>query len=349
MAIPLCYCGFEEPDIATILARGWTITGTPIPTIAQRARTVGGFGGNQSLEILSTEEISTPVFNAGTPTTSRWSFHRVYCVNASTYAVLQTFRLAGTDQYTIELNTVTGTITHRRGGPAGTVIQVDPFAWMLGRWYLIEVELDAANAGSCTVYVDRSATAASTFTGDTQDLASAGWDQIRFAVNPGYGESYIDDVLVFDSADGRAANDWYCLPHVRPNAAGTATNLTSSSGSANYLNVDEAGAPTTTDYNSATVLGQLDYYQHAGLTPTDASDYLGIVPLMYSSVDNTGTILQARGVIQSGASPANGTYQTVTGLFTYVLLDDFFDFDPATATAWTTAGIDAAEVGVQFN
>lgn len=349
MAIPLCYCGFEEPDIATITARGWVTTGTPIPTTAQRARTVAGFGGNQSLEILSAEAINTPTFNTGTPTTSRWFFHRVYFASTGTTVVSQTFRLAGSDQYTIQFNPLDGTIVHRRGGTAGTVVRTDPYPWVLGRWYLVEISLDAANAGSCSVYVNRSATSSSTFAGDTQNLGSAGWDQIRFSVNAGSAQIYIDDVLVFNSATGRAANDWYCLPLVRPDGAGTVTGLASSSGNPNYQNVDEAGAPTTADYNRATAAGHLDYYQYAAMAPTGAGAFLGIAPLMYASIDNTGAITQARGVIQSGASPAAGAYQTITGLFQYVLTDDFFDVDPATAVAWTEAGINAAEAGVQFN
>ncbi len=52
-----------------------------------------------------------------------------------------------------------------------------------------------------------------------------------------------------------------------------------------------------------------------------------------------------RALIRSGATTANGATR-VLGT-SYALYDDRFETDPATGTAWTKAGVDALEAGVE--
>ena len=52
-----------------------------------------------------------------------------------------------------------------------------------------------------------------------------------------------------------------------------------------------------------------------------------------------------RTVLKSGATTASGATRLLGT--TYALHDDRFEVDPATGTAWTRAGVDALQAGVE--
>ena len=61
--------------------------------------------------------------------------------------------------------------------------------------------------------------------------------------------------------------------------------------------------------------------------------------------DDAGSRSLQAVLMKSGATTANGATR-VLGT-SYALYDDRFEVDPATGVAWTKAGIDALEAGVE--
>ncbi len=154
------------------------------------------------------------------------------------------------------------------------------------------------------------------------------------------GGVFIDDLLVLDSVAGRPTNNWYCKM-VRPTGNGGLTQWTPSAG-ANWENVDET-TPDGTTYNSEATVGEIDRYTNGalGYTPTAI---LGIQECLHMT--KGGTMQRGRANLISGASVATGTYQDLSGS-QFAAIYDFFDTDPATAAAWSAAGVNAVQIGPQ--
>lgn len=342
MAVPLLAEGFELPTLSMLASAGWYLGTNTLDTVTVAKTSVTNLGGAQSLQMPVTGDmIRSPFFNVASPTTSRWLFfHWRWNNNIVMYV---TFGLTGGNQWSVVFDPAAGTIEQRRGSNSSTLVRTDPYAFALGIWYTFEVELDAANAGRCRVYINQSATPASdTGAGiDTQALSSPGWNGLVWdTVGAGSNYGNLDDVLVFDSVAGRATANWFGAM-VRPTGNGGLVQWTPSAGT-NYQNVDEA-SPDGTTYNSETTVGEIDRYTNAALgwTPTAI---LGIQEALH--LTKAGTMQRGRANLLSGASTATGTYQDLPGM-QFGTIYDFFDVDPATAAAWTIGAVNAVQVGPQ--
>ena len=153
-----------------------------------------------------------------------------------------------------------------------------------------------------------------------------------------------DDLYVCDGS-GAAANNYLGPLTVvvkLPDSAGTTTNFTPSTG-ANWQNVDDALQNADTDYNAETTIGELDLYNVAALGVTGVVKGVQLGLCVRSAGSGGETVSP---MYRISAVNYTGTAVAVTTSYAYYL--DPRAVSPATAVAWTTAEIDAAEFGLKL-
>lgn len=189
--------------------------------------------------------------------------------------------------------------------------------------------------------------------GSSVDTKNGGTKTTFDTVYIGFGgdgndQCKIDDIYVCNNA-GSVNNDFHgdCrIEALYPNGNGTSSQFTGSDGNStdNYLLVDEAGAPGTADYVQDNVAGHRDTYALANLTTTTGTVY-GVQGVHYVAKSDAGTV-SVKPAILSSSSLAYGS--TLSPGTTYAGLTQLAETDPATATAWTISGVNAAECGVEI-
>lgn len=230
--------------------------------------------------------------------------------------------------------------------PAGAVARVGAAAVLYeGTSYYIELKVTVHNStGSYELRVNGSVV--STGSGiDTAGVSANNYfNSIEFGVNgsPGAFVTYkYDDLYICDLA-GSVNNDFLgdCqVDVIRPDGDGNYTQFTPSTGTSHFALVDET-TPNTTDYNSDATAGNKDSYTMTAL-PALSNDVIKGVQVRGAALkSDSGARSLKQGVRSSttnslGAAHALGTSQAI-----YI---DVVELDPATAVAWTTAGVNAVE------
>lgn len=117
-----------------------------------------------------------------------------------------------------------------------------------------------------------------------------------------------------------------------------------SSGSSNYLMINETVPDGDTSYVQSGTIGQQDLYNMTalGFTPTGIN---GVMLNSYVENPNTGSI-NFRGICKSVATQTDGA--SVIAPSNYRTYQQGFPVDPNTAAAWTAAGLNAAQFGVKI-
>lgn len=247
---------------------------------------------------------------------------------------------AGGAQGRLWLNTVVTDKILRFTGPdpfsAGDVRATGSYVWQDNVWTHIEVYLKLRNdaTGRFVVKLKPVGGAASTdidFTGVTAGVGGVG--ALNWLGESGalVGTHDLADVII------RTGSTFYGVTRVRtlrPNGAGAHTELTPTPAVANFLT--QADIPNDGDTTYAEgVAATKDLYTFSNLKSDDA-------PLMAELV------LQAKSgsvaALAKTASEIQGTTQALTAA--YKMYTERYETDPADASAWTKAKIDAAQFGV---
>jgi hypothetical protein len=214
----------------------------------------------------------------------------------------------------------------------------------IGTWYYIEIKAtisDSISAGACVVRVNGVAAITLAAGADTKATGNAYANQLWIGQVGSSGNSQrVDDLYLCDTS-GSVNNDFLgdCrVDALYPNADGAYSSWAPSTGTAHWSLVDET-APNATDYVSASTVGAKDSYAFTDLT---APTVFGVQVNNYAWKDDAGgrsiaNLVRSGGVDAQGA----GTALATTPLY----LSSVHETDPATSTAWTQAGINAAEFG----
>lgn len=208
-------------------------------------------------------------------------------------------------------------------------------------WYYIECGGTIADAGG-TAEIRVDGVTAVSFVGDTQTGVNAFTDNLALV---GGATDYVDDFYFLDG-DGTVNNSW--LGDVRvetlfPSGAGASSQWTPSAGS-NYENVDENPPDDDTTYNEEDTAAQQDTYEFDDLASVLVT-VLGVQVSAY--VRKTDALSrEIRNVIRSGGTDYYGSAVSVPD--TYIFRPEIFEEDPDTAVAWTPAGVNAAEFGIDL-
>ncbi len=230
----------------------------------------------------------------------------------------------------------------RRGDYNGTIIASQTYALTAG-WHYIELYVNIHDTtGSVTAKVDGVTVA--TFSGDTKNGGTSTNADCILIGHPAASIA-IDDLYIANSSGAAPYNTF--LGDVRvhtmsPNGAGASTQLTPSSG-ANYTTVDELPY-SSTDYVAGNSPTLKDTYAMSDLPAGTATIY-GLQTNVIAKKTDAGTIA-VKPVIRSGGTDYAGTSTVLTA--GDAIISDLRNQDPATSAAWTAAGLNGIEAGVEI-
>lgn len=155
----------------------------------------------------------------------------------------------------------------------------------------------------------------------------------------------IDDFYLINTSG--SLNNTYLgdvrIDALRPMAAGGSTQWTPVGAAANWDAVDDAW-PNEADYVTAATLGQRDLYAMQDLPAMTSPTVLAVQSVLLASKADAGSA-GVKAVAASGASTAMGALHNLAmdpQYFTHV-----YETDPNTSAAWTEAGLNAAQFGVE--
>lgn len=256
--------------------------------------------------------------------------------------------LGANRQLTVALEP-SGQVSVRRGSYTGTVIINSSVALVTNVWYFIELKATLADAGG-TLELRVDGKNPVTYTGDTRNTGSATtFDLVAIETQNSTTDRWVDDVYVCD-ATGSVNNDF--LGDIRietlyPNGNGTNSQFMGSDANQvdNYLLVDEAGTPVTTDYVSSGIVGEKDTYNFANLTVT-TGPVKGVQIASYAVKTDAGSRSVKALTISSGNTATGAAVPLQTTYNTQLKVQET---DPNGGGAWTIAGVNAAEFGVEVD
>lgn len=233
---------------------------------------------------------------------------------------------------------------------AGTqLISVTPNVWFPESWHYIEL---GAKIHDTTGWVElrQDGVTIGRFDGDTRNGGTDGLiDLVAFNQRTNGGSFNIDDVYIINE-QGTHANTW--LGDVRvypsyPNAPGNYSQLVGSDGNSvdNYLLVDEAGTPDTTDYVGSSTDGDQDSYTFQDL-PVTVGTIIAVEVRMHAAKDDTGT-KQIRSLTRRAGTDSFGADKVLAAIPLYQTHTEILELDPITGAAWTISNFNATEFGVE--
>jgi hypothetical protein len=256
----------------------------------------------------------------------------------------------GTLQVDVCLNT-DGTLSVRRNGSTVLTNGTSSFALTANIYAYIEFKCtiaDSIGASTCQVRVDGDIKITVATGQDTKHSANATANQILVAgaqttTNPSALWD-VEDLYICDG-QGSVNNDFLgdCrVDALLPNADGSNSQFTPSTGSDHYTLVDDSAPNDDTDYLSSNTSGHKDTWAFANLTALTSPSLKGVQLNLTAKKDDAGTRL-LKPVVKSGSTTSSGSSQ---GIGTdYRQFAQIYETDPDTSAAWTEAGVNAAEFG----
>ena len=201
----------------------------------------------------------------------------------------------------------------------------------------IDFRINGENAGSFT---GLDTTAGVTTCGQVRFLMGDGTDQ------PAIYPARIDDIYIADTT-GSVNNDFLGpieIVTIMPDGDGSTNAWTPSTGTVNADLVDEIPANGDTDYVSTATTTNQDLYTYANLDGnTNTVKAVQVSARVRNEGAGSETLkLLARSGTTTGASAAHG-FDT-----TYLTVQDVFEVNPDTSTAWTETTVNGAEFGIEL-
>lgn len=214
-------------------------------------------------------------------------------------------------------------------------------------WYLVEIKSDESDTADNVWEVRIGGVAEISGTFVEENFLSS-FLRLGKSVNRNGNtvDFFYDDVLISDSAYPGAGQSGILVP----NAAGNYQNATrgGADSGANWSQCDEVPPNSDTDY----VITDLN---------TAHAETEAMQPASTFSIGGTINCVKAVAILKRDGA-TNGSVKLRTrsastdtdasafaSTSAYLLIAKLFDLDPATGSAWTTGGIDAAEVGILEN
>ena len=248
-------------------------------------------------------------------------------------------------------------VIHRTGNNGGSYQGVVDINVCDGLWHHIEAAFKVdASTGISRLVVDGVESLQSITSGDTVGvvpMSDKRLDRVIFSSSSAQDVVYyFDDVIAYDDISSGIAGDLtytsnFPLGEVRietiqPNGVGTNSDWTPTSGD-NYTNVDEDVADDDTTIVATGTATDLDTYAFSNLSGTPSSIY----GVMIGSVGKAspGATTGIKHYTLSSAATDESAEITLIGA--YQFNQTFVGQDPNTTAAWTEAGVNAAEFGIE--
>lgn len=214
-------------------------------------------------------------------------------------------------------------------------------------WTYVEIKITIHDtAGEVTIKLDGTTTVLNLTNVDTRNSGTGIINSVKLGAASVGSDIYYDDVYICDTA-GTLNNDFLGdvkVTTLYPNGNGNYSQWAGSDGNSvdNYLLVDEADA-NTSDYIQSSTVNQKDTftYQDVGVGAT----IKGVQICSYVKKSEAGN-REVRHVTRVSATDYNSTAQSLGS--SYKVIRDIRETDPSTAVAWTEAGINGAEFGIEL-
>lgn len=209
-----------------------------------------------------------------------------------------------------------------------------------GDWNHVEFQ-HYSHGASGTIKVKINGALDIDYTGDT--LVNANPSTV-YLYAPNNSQNDYDDFFILDD-NGAVNNDFigdHKIEAVLPGGAGNYSQWTPSAGS-NYQNVDDNPPDEDSTYNSAPSSGLKDSYAMGDLTTLTGS-ISAVQVISRTRKDDAGPV-ELRNFVRQGGSDYAQT--NVAQGDSYSVLSDILETDPDTGIAWTIAGVNSAEAGIE--
>ncbi len=249
---------------------------------------------------------------------------------------------AGATTHTQLYTDTGGTLSVRRNT---TALTTSTNQILVNQWYYIEFKCTLGAAGYYEVRVN-----GVVWTSGTNNTKNAGTKTVydTFAlVSSTSLNSYFDDLYVLNGA-GSTNNNFLgdvAIETLLPNGNGSSSQWVGSDSDSvnNYLLVNENPA-VTTNYTASNVVGNRDLYAVADMGRTNGTIY-GVQTTAY--VGNSDAVARTvKQVVKSGLTTSVDA-SAITVTTTYAAPQRVLENDPSTSTAWTIAGVNAMEAGIE--
>lgn len=219
------------------------------------------------------------------------------------------------------------------------------FAPTTDTWYLIEMHLKMADAGTVELRVN--GVSLGTWDGDTKPGADIALTSFSIASYLGVNSSSYHDDTAINDVSGSVDNSWCGDGRVialRPNGAGDSTQWTPVSAS-NYLDVDEVTPDDDTTYVSTATVGNKDLYALEDATiPTSA-----VIQRVWVSAVARKTAEDADNVqlgLKAGTTEAWSTDRTLSTAY-QLHHGPEYTTNPDDSAAWEDADLDSLQAGIK--
>lgn len=153
--------------------------------------------------------------------------------------------------------------------------------------------------------------------------------------------AYFDD-FYFNSEGTRLGE--LKIETIRPTADTATKDFVSNLGGANFEAVDDTTTDLDTSYVSSNTVGAKDYYDMGNIAG-NPSTIIGVVPVAIARKDDAGTRTISLN-IKSDGSEAKSSELGLSSDYSMVV-GDMVAVDPKTGAAWTPAGVNAAQLGIE--
>ena len=238
---------------------------------------------------------------------------------------------------------------------AGTVLYTTSLALQYQIWAYIQVKMTVGTStGAFEVRVTQGGATSSWTSGsqtgqNTDPTGFGSTNQVWLNQgNPGAAQAQFDDLYVLNSL-GSVNNDFLGECRVItsvPNANGATNNFTKSGAPAsNFGCVNEIPPDLDTTYNYSNTALQIDLYAYPAIAPTGSIAALQVN--LCERKDDVGSRTTCAEYRSTGAVNYDGALQFSPGS-QYSIDRQIYETDPATAAAWTTAGVNGGQFGIKL-
>jgi hypothetical protein len=260
-------------------------------------------------------------------------------ISGLTNGPLVAFQDGSTNQIYVTLN-ANGTLAVYAG--SGTLFSVSSLAINASVWYYIEFSATINNVtGSYTLKVNGVIWASGSGV-NTRNTANNSANGVFFNGVGGGPNYYLDDF--YSRADGTFMGDQRVETHL-PSANG-ATNVWVPSAGSNFACVDDNPSDEDATYVSSANVGDIDLYAYPPLATTTGV-IAAVMVCSVERVDTAGVATYSAVYRSSGGAVHVSSGVHSIGATTYAAYMDIQGLDPSTSAAWTIAGVNGSQYGIE--
>jgi hypothetical protein len=251
---------------------------------------------------------------------------------------------SGGSQVTLKLNAASKLDLYRVD-TSGTLLASGTTVLQADTWYYIELKVFVdSTSGAYELKIDEtteySASSVNTKGSTTQDAIY----NVRFCNHGLLYYSYIDDIYIKGDPTSNTAGGFLGDVHVTalfPDADGTHSDFTRSTGTVDYTLIDEA-PPSTADYLESSTSADKFSVSHSDLVLS--GDIIAVQQQLYNTAPD-GTVRNIKGLCRSNSTDYTPDTKRSSN---QVTMEFIYEVDPNTSSAWTATNLNAAEFGIEI-